>query len=586
MPRKRVSQTSLEYWKKREDEARRIYLEQEKNYDEEISRIYNRMLKDVQLQINGFFGRYASSEGISIAEAKQRASKMDVADFAEKAKKYVLDKDFSEEANEALKLYNLTMKVNRLELLKANIGLEMCAGFDEMQKYFDQILVDRVTDEIERQSGILGETIVTNAKMAKSLVGASFNNASFSDRIWMYQGMLRSELSSLLEQGIVQGKHANVLAGHLEKRFGVSKFSAQRLMRTEMARVQTEAQKQSFEQIGYKQYIFIAEHDSRTCPVCAALDGMIIDITKMMPGTNASPMHPMCRCSTAAYMDRGQFEKMVARSQISDKDNDELPTFGERPKRTGARVRRPLRGEEPSDHTIENCKTVEDVEKLLRSHSDWYYEETINGKLIRSIDGMNLTGCDLQCAKEVYKSQELIFSKYPWLKGQLCSINVGELPHMTDANCLFGLGHGGVTLNKKSFSNYERLSKESQKAVEQGWHPNGTNVQGIVLHEFGHAIDDLFSYTYKLAGTTQKGRVKTFSSYIRPKTMKACGLKSDYYTIKNNVSEYATKDSLEWFAECFTEYMVMGEKARPIALECGKQIEKAIETLKNGGTYK
>lgn len=321
MPRKRVSQTSLEYWKQREDEARRIYQEQEQNYDEEISRIYNRMLKDIQLQINGFFGRYASSEGITVAEAKARADAMDVADFAEKAKKYVHARDFSKEANEALKLYNLTMKVNRLELLKANIGLEMCAGFDEMQKYFEQIMIDRVQDECERQSSILGETVKSNAKMAKSLVGASFNNASFSDRIWMYQGMLRSELSSLLEQGIVQGKHANELARHLEKRFGVSKFSAQRLMRTEMARVQTEAQKQSFEQIGYKQYIFIAEHDSRTCPVCTALDGMIIDLTKMMPGENAAPMHPMCRCSTSAYMDRRQFEKMVAKSNIPEKNN-------------------------------------------------------------------------------------------------------------------------------------------------------------------------------------------------------------------------------------------------------------------------
>lgn len=324
MARKRVSQTSLEYWKKREDEARKLYQEQEKNYDEEISRIYNRMLQDVQLQINGFFGRYAKSEGISIAEAKARASAMDVASFAEKAKKYVQARDFSKEANEVLKLYNLTMKVNRLELLKANIGLEMVSGFDEMNKYFEQIMIDRVNDECERQSGIQGQTIKSNAKMAKSLVGASFNNATFSDRIWMYQGMLKSELSSLLEQGLIQGKHANVLARDLEKRFGVNKFYCQRLMRTEMARVQTEAQKESLEQTGYDEYIFIAEHDARTCRVCGWLDGRTYKLSEMMPGTNAAPIHPMCRCSIAAYMERGQFERMVAMSQTSIKGEKEL----------------------------------------------------------------------------------------------------------------------------------------------------------------------------------------------------------------------------------------------------------------------
>ena len=40
------------------------------------------------------------------------------------------------EANAEMRIYNLTMKVNRLELLKANIGLEMVSGFDEMQKVF------------------------------------------------------------------------------------------------------------------------------------------------------------------------------------------------------------------------------------------------------------------------------------------------------------------------------------------------------------------------------------------------------------------------------------------------------------------
>ena len=39
---------------------------------------------------------------------------------------------FSDEANEEMRLYNLTMKVNRLELLKARLGLEMVNGFDEM----------------------------------------------------------------------------------------------------------------------------------------------------------------------------------------------------------------------------------------------------------------------------------------------------------------------------------------------------------------------------------------------------------------------------------------------------------------------
>ena len=44
------------------------------------------------------------------------------------------------------------------------------------------------------------------------------------------------------------------------------------------------------------------------CPICAALDGKHFDVDKMMPGENAPPMHPNCRCSTAAWEDDDEYE--------------------------------------------------------------------------------------------------------------------------------------------------------------------------------------------------------------------------------------------------------------------------------------
>ena len=64
--------------------------------------------------------------------------------------------------------------------------------------------------------------------------------------------MLKAELSKLLQEGLIQGRNPRQLARHLEKLFGASKSDAERLMRTELARVQTEAQKKSFEQNGFK----------------------------------------------------------------------------------------------------------------------------------------------------------------------------------------------------------------------------------------------------------------------------------------------------------------------------------------------
>ena len=297
---------SEEYWKNRETEQRKHNIQDEAEYQKRIQEIYQNMIDEIEKEINGFYGRYAKKEGITMAEAKKRAAKADIEALGRKAAKYVKDKDFSDQANEEMRLYNMTMKVNRLELLKAQIGLEMVAGFDEMEKYFGKILTDRAISEFERQAGILGKTIQNNAKAAKVIVNASFHNATYSDRIWMYQDMLKNDLSSLLQTGLIQGQNPRRLATHLRKRFGVSQSNAERLMITELARVQTEAQKQSFERNGFEEYTFLAL--GTACPICRALDGKHFKVKKMMPGTNAPPMHPRCKCSTSAYEDSEDYE--------------------------------------------------------------------------------------------------------------------------------------------------------------------------------------------------------------------------------------------------------------------------------------
>ena len=45
----------------------------------------------------------------------------------------------------------------------------------------------------------------------------------------------------------------------------------------------------------------------------------------MMPGENAPPMHPHCRCSTSAYMDREAFDKWL--TEQKDIREDETPTY-------------------------------------------------------------------------------------------------------------------------------------------------------------------------------------------------------------------------------------------------------------------
>lgn len=300
MAKNRGVKTEDRYWDAREREMKNL-LQQEKflkRYDKNVKEIYRRMLYDAQKEIDAFYGRYASKEGITINEAKKRVSRMDVEAFSKMAKRMVETKDFSPQANAALRLYNLTMKVNRLELLKSRIGLRLVDGFDEIDKLTETLLVNAGVDEFKRQAGILGESVINPEQKAEAIAKSSFQNANFSDRIWMYQDQLRNEIANDLRSGLIQGKSSQEMARKLRRRFDVSMYHASRLARTEMARVQTEAQMQSFERNGYTHYVFIARESA--CDHCAPLDGKIFAVKDMRPGVNAPPIHPHCFCSSAA----------------------------------------------------------------------------------------------------------------------------------------------------------------------------------------------------------------------------------------------------------------------------------------------
>lgn len=291
-----------DYWRRRETRQRRKNIKDQEEYDKQIKSIYQKAMDNIQKEIDSFYARYAKKEGITLAEAKRRASKLDMEEYSRKAKRYVEEKDFSPEANAEMRLYNMTMKANRLELLKAKIGLELVDSFDDLQKYFDEKLTDCTIDEFKRQAGILGDTVTDTeaARRASVLVNASFHNAKWSDRIWMHQDILKNKLDTLLRTGLIQGRNSRELARELRKDFDVSVKDSERLMRTEMARVQTAAQQESFERNGFKEYEYICCGLPDACEICRALDGRVFKVKDMMVGENAPPMHPNCHCSTAA----------------------------------------------------------------------------------------------------------------------------------------------------------------------------------------------------------------------------------------------------------------------------------------------
>ena len=98
-------------------------------------------------------------------------------------------------------------------------------GFDELQKF---LMKSRWIGRWKSLNGRLEFSERVFRRMKKktyAIVNTSFHNAKFSDRIWMYQDMMNAELSKLLQQGLIRGKHPRDLARHLKKLFGVNQYN-------------------------------------------------------------------------------------------------------------------------------------------------------------------------------------------------------------------------------------------------------------------------------------------------------------------------------------------------------------------------
>lgn len=118
----------------------------------------------------------------------------------------------------------------------------------------------------------------------------------WSKRIWGNTAKLADMLDKELIDCVITGKKTSFLRKRLIEAFGTSYSNVDRLVRTEMAYIQTQASKNAMIEDGVEYYEFFADPDERTCPVCGALDGKRFKTSEMKPGVNATPMHPRCAC--------------------------------------------------------------------------------------------------------------------------------------------------------------------------------------------------------------------------------------------------------------------------------------------------
>ena len=299
----------------------KLIQKREKDMTKELRRIFERTLKRIETNIDGYYKRYADREGISIAEARKRASEFDVRKYEARAKKAVKERDFSDETNEWLRLYNLKMRASREEVMLAQLRLDLLEMYDDIEIVGKRFLTNEALREVERQSGILNGQPIAKEQVIE-LVNSEAPHGNFSKNVWAVGGhydVLQKELTNILADLRVDMDGYRKKWKELAKRMNVAESNAKRLVINEERRILHQTDLRMYEENGFDSYVFVSETDSKTCPHCAELNGLTFKQEDASAGVNFPLVHVNCRCSTFGYaimkrfnLDTGQWEVVGA----------------------------------------------------------------------------------------------------------------------------------------------------------------------------------------------------------------------------------------------------------------------------------
>ncbi|KMK52895.1 Phage Mu protein F like protein [Fructobacillus sp. EFB-N1] len=302
-----VDKQSKSYWVQREldhaDDIKNSSGEQLKV----LNKLYDQALNDITDDINRNFIRYAKGQGMTMDEAMKLADKADVTRFVDKVKQYVADKDFSDNANDDLKLYNLKIRVSRLKLLQLEMALEIDKLNGRITSSTEDYLTQQAIDEYKRQSMILGQSVSYTTASASQLVNTAYSLAgegsyTFSTNIWKNTEQLKNKLNETLNKVILQGKNPNQFNKEFRDVFSVQPSQSGRLLITETARVQGDVQRDSYKQSGIDRYEIVYER--RACQTCISIaKSGPYKLSEAEVGTNMYPFHPNCMCSIMPVLD-------------------------------------------------------------------------------------------------------------------------------------------------------------------------------------------------------------------------------------------------------------------------------------------
>lgn len=271
-------------------------------------------LTEISDNLQRFYMQYADESGLSLAQTRQAVSRWDIAQWQR-----VIDQldmtDWDDNAKYLAGEYAYQAGYDRTHLMGAMVGMSLISMMSKVQRHItDRVKTDAVSqqDHLKWLLGSDSSPVKVIKPKPVSIITQDETTALWSDNLWLKSESMANDVQALVNLHLRHGMSIDDLKGMLDQHVNPSQFSpgksiadrisqmdyqAERILRTESARLVDEVNMTTYSMQGVKWVDWIAEPDACTtganCAGIAAGGPYLLKDAPSIPDDT----HPNCRCS-------------------------------------------------------------------------------------------------------------------------------------------------------------------------------------------------------------------------------------------------------------------------------------------------
>lgn len=281
----------------------------------DIEKQYRQAQKQLEGQIAAWYQRFASNNGVTLAEAKRMLNAKELAELKWDVNQYIqYGQENAINGTWVKQLENASARfhISRLEALKLQTQQSIEVMFGNQLDSIDSTMRNvyksgyyHTAYEIQKGVGVGWDFSALDDKQISKVINKPWavDGKNFSERIWGNRQKLVNELNNTLTQNIILGKDPQKAIDEIARKMNTSKTNAGRLVMTEEAFFSSAAQKDCFTELDVEQFEIVATLDSHTSDICRGMDGKHFPMSEWKVGVTAPPFHVHCRSTTVPYFD-------------------------------------------------------------------------------------------------------------------------------------------------------------------------------------------------------------------------------------------------------------------------------------------